>query len=282
MPRRETPVDPSPQRSSTNAPRTVRAWTWLLALGGLALMIAVAVDVIAGDGDAQVVALGFVGALLVVGPAFLARMSRVSVGARGPTFELSRGIADLDAPKTARLVDDRGAGLAEAADAYAAAHTVLAGNEHKAARVRLQDHFVEAAAASALVQQYDAAELHRLFTTAPPVLRVLVLGLMQGDPSLADVDTIASAIRESRTANEQYQGLRLAATVGPRFAAAERRRLVAAIEGDPLIPDSADRSYLKTKALTALTRGGDRDAPAGAATATDSGAGRSTARSTAR
>ena len=133
-----------------------------------------------------------------------------------------------------------------------ALHTVLAGEDVRDARIRLQDHFVEAAAASALVQQYDAAEVQRLFREGPPVVRVLVLGLMLGDPSLADVETIVSAITDSRTANEQYQGLRLAERVGRRLPRDDRRRLRKAIEGEPIPAGGHGRTQLRASVLVLL------------------------------
>ena len=128
------------------------------------------------------------------------------------------------------------------------------------AKVRLQDHFVDAAAASALVQRYDADEVRTLFRHGPPVIRVLALGLMIGDPSLADAATIESAITESRTANEQYHGLRLAALVGRRLPPEDRRRLRRAIEREP-IPAGHARTHLRASVLVMLADEPGADEP---------------------
>ena len=239
------------------APGLTRAWTWLVALAGAALVVAAAVDVLGDDGDWTVVALGFGGLFLALGPIVFHRLVSASVGVHGFSFELGRSIAALGAVDTAHRVDRWGGGLTEAANAYATAHTVLEGREHTAARTRLQDHFVDEARASALVQQYDADEVRALFRKAPPVVRVLVLGLMLGDPSLADAATIEDAITRSRTGNEQYQGLRLALLVGPRLPVGDRRRLRAAIEADPMIRTGQDRTTLSAEALVLLAGGAD-------------------------
>jgi hypothetical protein len=229
----------------------VGAWTWLVALGGAALVAVAAAEIVNGEGDGGASWLLLAGGILAVGPIVFDRLTRVSVGPAGLRFDLSLEIADLGAQDTAVRIDRWGGGLAEAAHSYASAHTVLAGEDVRDARIRLQDHFVEAAAASALVQQYDAAEVQRLFREGPPVVRVLVLGLMLGDPSLADVETIVSAITDSRTANEQYQGLRLAERVGRRLPRDDQRRLRKAIEGEP-IPAGHARTQVRASVLVLL------------------------------
>jgi hypothetical protein len=249
----------TPERTTgtSDGPRPsglVKAWTWAVALGGAALLAVAASELIGGDADAGVPWLVLAGGFLVVGPIFFDRLTRLSVGPDGFRFDLSLQIARLDARDTAVRIDRWGGGLAEAAATYASAHTLLAGDEMRAARIRVQDHFVATAAASALVQQYDAAEVRR----GPPVVRVLVLGLMQGDPSLADAATIESAITESRTANEQYHGLRLAEQVGRRLPPEDRRRLRQAIEREP-ITDGHARTQLRATVLVRLAESGDPD-----------------------
>ncbi len=253
----------TPERTTgtSDGPRPsglVKAWTWAVALGGAALLAVAASELIGGDADAGVPWLVLAGGFLVVGPIFFDRLTRLSVGPDGFRFDLSLQIARLDARDTAVRIDRWGGGLAEAAATYASAHTLLAGDEMRAARIRVQDHFVATAAASALVQQYDAAEVRRLFRDGPPVVRVLVLGLMQGDPSLADAATIESAITESRTANEQYHGLRLAEQVGRRLPPEDRRRLRQAIEREP-ITDGHARTQLRATVLVRLAESGDPD-----------------------
>lgn len=253
----------TPDRTSAETGRgrvspLVRAWTWLVALGGAALVAVAADEIVGGEGDGGASWLLLAGGILAVGPIVFDRLTRHSVEPAGLRFDLSLEIESLGARDTAVRVDRWGGGLAEAAHSYASAHTVLAGEDVRDARIRLQDHFVEAAAASALVQQYDAAEVRRLFQDGPPVVRVLVLGLMLGDPSLADVETIVSAVTDSRTANEQYQGLRLAERIGRRLPRDDRRRLRKAIESEPLPAGGHARTQLRASVLVLLA-GDDGD-----------------------
>lgn len=241
----DAPADEAP-------PSLSRLWTWLAALAGAGLLAASAVDVIGGDGGAEVVGLAMTGAFLVLAPVVFHEAPARALGGDACGSVLARTIADLGAPDTARRIDRWGDGLAEAAAACAAAHTLLDGTELLAARRRLDDHLARTAAASALVQQYDATELRSLFRGGPPVVRTLVLGLMTGDPSLADADTIEAAVTESRTANEQYQGLRLARKVGPRLVPEDRRRLRAAIAADPMVRTDRARTTLSAEVLVLL------------------------------
>ena len=248
------------REDASRAPWPVRAWTWLVAIGGATLVVVATSELAGGDADGGIAWLLLAGVFLVVGPFVFDRLTGVSVGPDGFRFELSKEVADLGARGTATRIDRWGGGLAEAAAAYAAAHTVLRDEAMRDAKVRLQDHFVEAAAASALVQRYDADEVRTLFRHGPPVIRVLALGLMIGDPSLADSATIESAITESRTANEQYHGLRLAALVGRRLPPEDRRRLRRAIEREP-IPAGHDRTHLRASVLVMLADEPGADEP---------------------
>lgn len=81
------------------------------------------------------------------------------------------------------------------------------------------------------------------------MMRVLALGIMQGDPSLADGATIVSAISESRSANEQYQGLKLARLSWNTLSKADKQAIRAAIEASPYIRPDPDRRLLATELL---------------------------------
>ena len=71
--------------------------------------------------------------------------------------------------------------------------------------------------------------------------RLFALGLMQGDPGLADAQTLVAGIRESRSAFEQ--GAAFLAAVGAKLASEEQKAVRAAVEaelrGDPR-PDGRD------------------------------------------
>jgi hypothetical protein len=61
---------------------------------------------------------------------------------------------------------------------------VVISAEYRSAKLHLQDLLVERSAAIARREKFDAAEVRLLFKNGAPTMRVLVLGLMQGDPSL--------------------------------------------------------------------------------------------------
>ena len=111
------------------------------------------------------------------------------------------------------------------------------------------------------MQQYDKDEVRKLFRHGPPVVRVLVLGLMLGDQSLADVGTIESAITQSRTVNEQYHGLQLAKRVGRRLSHADRQQLRKAIQRESI--PGGRRTELRAEVLVLLAD--DADNPSAAA-----------------
>ena len=52
-----------------------------------------------------------------------------------------------------------------------------------------------------------AAEVRALFLEGSPVLRILGIGFMQGDPSTADVGLLASSVTAPASPNEQFQAL---------------------------------------------------------------------------
>ena len=72
-------------------------------------------------------------------------------------------------------------------------------------------------------------------------MRVLVLGLMQGDCSLADGPTVLAAVADPLTKNEQYQGLQLARLCWRRLTRPERAALKYVIRTDPDIREGSGR-----------------------------------------
>ncbi len=83
------------------------------------------------------------------------------------------------------------------------------------------------------------------------MMRVLILGLMEGDPSLADAVTIASAIADSRSGNEQYHGLKLALLCWRQLSKSERNALRAGIAESPYIQEGSDWQELANQLLSA-------------------------------
>jgi hypothetical protein len=175
----------------------------------------------------------------LLGPFVIARVERLSVSTSGFDVQLAQDVADLGAPKAARILDQTD--LAKFAESYRFVHQELEGNEYYRAKIHLQDLLVEGAAALASNEKFDPAEVRRLFANAAPTMRVLVLGLMQGDPSLADGSTVLSAISDPRSKNEQYQGLLLAQACWRRLSKAERTAIRYVIQDDPGIRAGSSR-----------------------------------------
>jgi hypothetical protein len=172
------------------------------------------------------------------------------VSASGLDLAFSREIAELGAPRTAKILDRTD--LASYAESYGFVHDDLRHPDFRNARVHLQDLLVERASAAARRQKFDAAEVRSLFKEGSPIVRVLVLGLMEGDLSLADGATILSAIIDSRSGNEQYHGLWLALHCWRNLSKSERVAVQSAIVDSPFIADDKDRQRLAEQIATQL------------------------------
>jgi hypothetical protein len=230
-------------------------WTAIVATAGLAALAVAAYELTTDDAEAAAAALVPVGALLLLSPLLLPRFERLKVTASGVELTLVREIARHDAPVTAALIQQ--SGLAPHVDAYATAHDELDDDHYKAARIHLQDRIIARAAATARRQKFDAGEVRALFADGSPTIRVLILGLMEGDPSLADADTIASAIRDSRSGNEQYHALRLAQLRWLRLTEDERAQLAKVIGEDPFVRDDTDRRRVAEQLVGPLSMATD-------------------------
>jgi hypothetical protein len=226
----------------------LRGWpVWLLALSGIALAGAGAYRVVVTPGGDGGIAAVIAGSLLLVSPFVISRVEQLSVTPRGLEMRLSRDMADLGAPKAARILDHTD--LAWFAQSYSFIHEELGTDDYRDAKTHLQDLLVERAAAIARREKFDASEVRTLFRNAAPTMRVLAIGLMQGDPSLADGPVIVDAIANPRSANEQYQGLNLALQCWAHLAAPYRSAVRAAIEASPDINVGPSRRAIAEKIL---------------------------------
>lgn len=233
---------PAPSR---RPPLTLPSWwVFVVAILGLMLVAAAAVDLTVGDAGSQIAVLAVAGVLLVVLPLVLDRVSSLDLGPSGFRFELSREIAAQGAVSTAQLIDRSASDLPVAAEVYSRIHARGLGDEdptERAVRIRLEHELVDDATISARLHKYDADEVRRLFLQGSPVVRVLVLGLMLGDYSLASVNVLRSAIGDPRTANEQYHGLVLANRLKHRLSPRARSELTETIRNDAVIWRSRSR-----------------------------------------
>jgi hypothetical protein len=219
----------------------------LIGAIGLGLLVVGAVKAVSASGNAGGIVLVVAGALLLLSPFIIGRIERLSVSTSGLELQLSREISEAGAPKTAQVLDR--SDLAKFAESYAFIHEELRDPKYRDAKVHLQDLLVERAAAISRREKLDATEVRTLFKNGSPMMRVLALGLMQGDPSLADGATILSAIADSRSANEQFQGLTLAGLCWRNLARSDRHAIQSAIKDSPYIQPGTDRQALADQLL---------------------------------
>lgn len=215
---------------------------WLWAVGGVGVIVLAAAGwktFFSPEPGAALVVVVITGALLLVSPFLLPHAETLMVGVAGFELRLVRQMAQGGAPQTARLLNNTE--LAEIAEAYGVVHTQLVGGTFYTVRKQLQDHLVTRAAAFASQRTLDPAEIKALFPTASGPVRVLLLGLMQGDPRLVDVAALAEGISTPVTRNEQFQALMLVLTHLRRFNETERATLMAAVDSADLGQDDSDR-----------------------------------------
>jgi hypothetical protein len=201
---------------------------WFLGAAGLALLAAGAVRAVVTGGQPGIIILIISGGVLVLSPLIVDRLESVSAGATSVEVRFSQQVASAGAPKAAGLLAQTT--LPALVESYALVHQELPYDTFPEARVYLQDLLVDRAAAVAQVQKLDSREVRLLFAEGSAVQRVLALGLMTGDPSLADGASIAATVASPRSGNEQYHGLRLAVACWSRLERADRLAIRGAIE----------------------------------------------------
>ena len=219
----------------------------LISAIGLGLLVVGVVKAVSASGNTGGVVLVVAGALLLVSPFIIGRIERLSVTTSGLELQLSREISELGAPKTAQILER--SDLAKFAESYAFIHEELRDPKYRNAKVHLQDLLVERAAAISRREKLNATEVRTLFKNGSPMMRVLALGLMQGDPSLADGATILSSIADSRSANEQFQGLKLGLLCWYRLPKSDRHAIQSAVKDNPYIQPETGRRGLADQLL---------------------------------
>jgi hypothetical protein len=218
---------------------------WILGAIGLIVLGTGAVRAVVSGGQAGVVIIVVAGAVLFLSPFLIDRLESVSAGSASVEVHFTQKVVDLGAPKTAKVLDRTA--LGGLVESYAFVHQELTSDEFRNARVYLQDLLVARSAALAQTNKLDAREVRLLLAEGPAVVRVLAIGLMTGDPALADAPSIVAAIRDSRSGNEQYHALRLAERRWPTLSTQERnilRETVRTAESSGSIPLDSDRNEL--------------------------------------
>jgi hypothetical protein len=224
---------------------------WLLGLAGLIMLgIGTALAVMAG-GVTVIIILVIAGGILALSPFLIDRLESVSAEGTSVEVRFTREVVELGAPKTAGVLQHTN--LPDLVQSYAFVHQELPYGQFGDARVYLQDLLVERAAAVAQTHKLDAREIRTLYAEGPAVLRVLAVGLMTGDPSLADGATIAAAIGASLSRNEQFHGLDLAQRCWPQLGRTDRQVIHTAINdaiASGSIPADSDCFPLADKVLS--------------------------------
>jgi hypothetical protein len=214
----------------------------MLGVPGVLALCAGGWKVMTSDNGTAGAVLVIAGAVLLVAPFVVDRVERVAVGGSGLELALSRNIAEQGAPKTAAIIDR--SDLARLTEAYGVIREVLPDPDYRQARIHIQDILIRRAAKIAEREKFDAGEIRELFANGAPVVRVLVLGLMSGDPSLADAGSLADAIARPATQTEMYEALKLANRMWERFPAPERAMIQSAAKGVSAPADSSRRALL--------------------------------------
>jgi hypothetical protein len=217
-----------------------RRATLLLGVVGLALLAAAAARVIYTSSGAGIVTLLVIGTVLLISPFVISRVERLSMNTGRFGTQLTREMAEMGAPNAARILEHTD--LGRFAESYACVHPELEDARYEGARGHLQDLLVQRSAALARQEKFEPAEVRTIFTNASPATRALAMGLMKGDPSLADGATILAAIADPRSPGEQAQGLELAKLCWPQLSKSYRSAIQSVIaDNAPGTPDSDRR-----------------------------------------
>ncbi len=124
-------------------------------------------------------------------------------------------------------------------------------------RTRVLDQIVEQACQLARDAEFDPVDVWSWFDEGADEARAIALGLMLGDGRLQDLYCALDAIEHSRSAFEQYYGLRVASEMIPRLKPLEREWLkeaaLAAREARNLGTDRA-RGWVIEDILSELER----------------------------
>jgi hypothetical protein len=200
-----------------------------LVLGG-GLLVGGLVGLFTDVGEGQLITVLAAGLLLLVMPSIVDWIGSLKLG----PFEvhLVREIA-ATARGTANTL--RRMGMGRELDAYATVYTELRGPDLKAMRGAILDRIVQQVSNASAVQKFDKGEVKDLFMRGSPIVRVLALGLMEGDPSLIDSAVLLEAINKSLTGNEQYHALKVIRDGWGQLSQAQRTELLAAINANPQI-----------------------------------------------
>ena len=245
QPLRGRPADPSQSRRARqpwaeSAGKRLDVIARIACLSaGLALLVAAIVALFVDSDDAALIPVLAAGFLLVLTPAVVDRLRSRRAG----YFEIHLiGQIAANARKSADAL--RRLGMDRELDAYATIYNELRGPELVVVRGEVLDRIVQRVANASVIEKFDKDEVKELFLHGSPIVRVLALGLIEGDLSLIDSSVLLDAIDRSLTGNEQYHALKLVRNGWGWLSPDERGRLLSVIEADPQIQRGPSRSAL--------------------------------------
>ena len=140
---------------------------------------------------------------------------------------LSDAKAAAGDPSAARELRHQGLALARLANEYGHRRRSMRGGPD---RTRVLERIIGQLEQLAQDHGFDPAVVWEWFDRGDPEARITAIGLMHGDPKLRDPFVVLSAIQDSRTAFEQFHGLRLAWEMLPDLSQLEREWVKDSVE----------------------------------------------------
>lgn len=225
------------------------------AVLGVAIFATGVVAVFGTENGTGAAALLAIGAAFVVFGALGERIERVELGGvtlsikdlARQTFSLARELERGGDDQAADHLRSAGSALEELADEYRRLRgSMRAGGE----RTSQMEHVVLEAKRLPDADALDPEDVSEWFHRGKPEARVIALGLMEGNARLRDFDVALEAIERSRSAFEQYHGLKLAEAMIPKLSPGKRAQLKRAVEhalGSRRVREDEDRYTVATR-----------------------------------
>jgi hypothetical protein len=121
----------------------------------------------------------------------------------------------------------QGLALERLANEYAHRRQTMRGGPK---RTGILEHIMGQLTQLATEHRFDPVDVWEWFNQGKPEARITAIGLMHGDKRLRDVFVALDAIEDSRSAFEQFHGLRLAREMLPDLSSLERQWLRETVE----------------------------------------------------
>jgi hypothetical protein len=121
----------------------------------------------------------------------------------------------------------QGLALQRLANEYAHSRQTLKGGPQ---RTGILEDIMKQLTQLATEHRFDPVDVWEWFNRGKPEARITAIGLMHGDQRLRDVFIALDAIQDSRSAFEQFHGLRLAYEMLPNLSPLERQWLLQTVE----------------------------------------------------